>query len=60
MSPAQIKQAFVEFAAKDASYKAFLDLQENRNLPKQLGALLQLLTVNDDPLIIEADIVTAR
>jgi len=60
LSPAQIKQAFVEFAAKDASYKAFLDLQENRNLPKQLGALLQLLTVNDDPLIIEADIVTAR
>ena len=60
LSPAQIKQAFVEFAAKDASCKAFLGLQENRNLPKQLGTLLQLLSVNDDLLIIEANLVTAR
>jgi hypothetical protein len=60
LSPAQIKQGLAEFAAKHESYKAFLELPENRNLPRQLGTLLQLLSVSDDPLIIEADIVTAR
>ena len=60
LTPAQIKQALAEFAAKHESYKAFLELPENRNLPRQLGTLLQLLSVSDDPLIIEADIVTAR
>jgi len=60
LSAAQIKQALAEFAAKHESYKAFPELPENRNLPRQLGTLLQLLTVSDDPLIIEADIVTAR
>ena len=60
LTPTQMKQAVAEFAAKHESYKAFLELKENRNLPKQLGTLLQLLSVNDDPLIIEADIVTAR
>ena len=58
--PAQIKQALAEFAAKHESHKAFLEQPENRNLPRQLGTLLQLLSINDDPLIIEADIVTAR
>ena len=60
LSPAQIKQAVAEFAAKDASYKSFLELRENRNLPRQLGTLLQLVSVNDDPLTIEGDIVTGR
>lgn len=60
LTPAQIKQALADFAARNESYKAFLELPKNRNLPRQLGTLLQLLAVNDDPLIIEADIVTAR
>ena len=60
LSPAQVKQAVAEFAAQDASYKAFVELKENRNLPRQLGTLLQLLAVNDDPLTITADIITAR
>ena len=60
LTPAQIKQALADFAARNESYKAFLELPENRNLPRHLGTLLQLLAVNDDPLIIEADIVTAR
>ena len=60
LTPAQIKQALAEFAAKHESHKAFLEQPENRNLPRQLGTLLQLLSINDDPLIIEADIVTAR
>lgn len=54
-SPVQLRQALLEFASKDSAYKAFLDLHENRNLPKHLQTLLLVLSSNDDPLSIEAD-----
>ncbi len=60
LDPAQSKQALADFAGMHESHKAFLLLPENRNLPRQLGTPLRLLTVTDDPLVIEADIVTAR
>lgn len=60
LSPSQIKQAVAGFSDKDSNHKAFLNLKENRNLVKHIGTLLQVLSVNDDPLTIEADIVTSR
>ena len=60
LSPSQLKQAIAGFCDQDTSGKAFLELKENRNLVKHVGTLLQLLSVNDDPLTIEADIVTTR
>jgi hypothetical protein len=60
LSPAAIKQALAEFGAQDPSYKQFLQLRENHGLPKHLGTLLQLLSLTDDPLTIEADIMTCR
>jgi hypothetical protein len=60
LSTAGIKQAMADFAARDPSYHQFLQLRENRNLHKHLGTLLQLLSVNDDPLTIAADIITSR
>ena len=33
LSPAQIKQAVAEFAAKDASYKPFLELRKTETCP---------------------------
>ena len=45
LSPAQIKQALAEFAAKHESYKAFLELPENRNLPRQLGSCCQSMMI---------------
>jgi hypothetical protein len=60
MSPAAIKQAMAAFAAQDPTHRQFLELRENRGLAKHLGTLLQLLSVNDDPLTIEADIMTSR
>ena len=59
LSPAHIKQTYAEFAVKDASHEEFLQLRENRNLPRQMGTLLQLLTVHDHPLTIEADTFTS-
>jgi hypothetical protein len=49
LSPAAIKQALADFGGQQPSYKQFLQLTENRNLPKHLGTLLQILSVNDDP-----------
>jgi hypothetical protein len=46
--------------AQQPSYKQFLQLRENINLQKHLGTLLQILSVNDDPLTIEAEILTSR
>jgi hypothetical protein len=60
LSPAAIKQALAGFGAQQPSYKQFLELRENRNLPKHLGTLLQILSVNDDPLTIEVEILTSR
>lgn len=60
LSPAQIKQAVAEFSDKDSNHKEYLNLKENRNLVKHIGALLQVLSVNDDPLTIDSDIVTSR
>jgi len=60
LSPAAIKKARAEFAAQDPSHKKFLELRENRNLNQHIGTLLKLLSVTDDPLTIEADIVTSR
>jgi hypothetical protein len=60
LSPAATKQAMADFAAQDPSHKQFLQLRENRNLQKHLGTLLQILSANDDPLTIEADILTSR
>jgi hypothetical protein len=60
LSPAAIKQALADFAAQGPSYKQFLQLRENRNLQQHLGTLLQILSVNDDPLTIEAEILTSR
>lgn len=53
----QVKLLLSEFAAKDPSYKAFMGLCENRNVSKHLQTLLN---VTDDPLTIEAVIVTNR
>jgi hypothetical protein len=60
LSPAAIKQAMADCAARDPSYQQFLELRENRGLPRHLGTLLQLLSVNDDPLTVAADIITSR
>ena len=60
LSPSQIKQALAGFSDSDSKHKAFLNLKENRNLVKHIGTLLQVLSANDDPLTIEADIVTSR
>jgi hypothetical protein len=60
LSPAAIKQTLADFAAQAPSYKQFLQLRENRNLQQHLGILLQILSVNDDPLTIEAEILTSR
>jgi hypothetical protein len=60
LSPGAIKQGMADFAARDPSYQQFLELRENRGLAKHLGTLLQLLSVNDDPLTIAADIITSR
>ena len=50
----------LEFASKDSEYKAFLELHENRNMLKHLQTLLLVLSTHDDPLTIEADILTQR
>jgi hypothetical protein len=60
LSPSAIKQALTDLGAQQPSYKQFLQLRENRNLPKHLGTLLQILSMNDDPLTIEAEILTSR
>ena len=60
LSPSQIKQAIADFCDQESSGKAFTELKENRNLVKHVATLLQLLSVNDDPLTIEGDIVTTR
>lgn len=60
LTPAQIKQALAGFSNQDASHKSFLELNENRNLTKHISTLLQLLSVIDDPLPVQNDIVTQR
>lgn len=60
LTPSQVKLGLADFAAKDAAFKAYLELPENKNLPRHIQTLLLLLTPTDDPLTIEADIVTSR
>lgn len=60
LTPTQVKLGLAEFAAKNATFKAYLELPENKNLAKHIQALLLLLAPTDDPLTIEADIVTNR